>query len=208
MPLIRRDTGAPKDGNPPAGDALAQLRDPNPDVRWKAVRDLAQDPGAHAALAGALMMETSPQVREAIFTSLVQIGSDASARAAATFIRSEDAALRTGALDALAAMPEATEHLLPDLLADADADVRLLSCELARALAPDVATQLLGALLLNEREVNVCGAAVEVLSEVGAPEAIGPMLACKARFPDEAFLGFAIDEAVARAGAGRVTGNG
>lgn len=204
MPLIRRDTEASKDKGPAAGNAAAQLHDANPDVRWQAVRALAQQPEAHVALARALETETSPQVREAIFTSLVQIGTDASARAAADFVRSEDAALRTGALDALAAMPGPVERLLPELLADADSDVRLLSCELARTLGPDVATRLLGAMLQAEREVNVCGAAVEVLSEVGTEAAIAPMLACKVRFPGEAFLGFAIDEAVARAGAGRL----
>lgn len=203
MPLIRRTTSGSNDTGAGTPGAVEHLRSGDPEMRWRAVRALAQDPHGHVVLAGLLETETVPQVREAIFTSLVQINSDASARAAAAFIRSEDAALRTGALDALAAMPARTEHLLAELLADPDADVRLLSCELARAIAPDLAAPALLALLETETEVNVCAASVEVLAEVGGPEAVAPLLACKARFPDEGFLGFAIDDAVERAAAGR-----
>ncbi|HEV7692729.1 MAG TPA: HEAT repeat domain-containing protein [Hyphomonadaceae bacterium] len=207
MPLIRRD---PSGASAPKleGDAVTQLSDANPDVRWKAARALGKQPDAVPALAAALHTETLPQVREAIFTSLVLIRTDASARAAAEFVRSEDAALRSGALDALAAMPDVVERILSSLLQDADSDVRILSCDLARTVPGDVATRLLGALLQAEAEPNVCGAAVEVLAEVGTADAIGPLTACKARFPGEAFLGFAIDDAIERVGAERLDMNG
>lgn len=208
MPLIRRDrlqsgTNEDASGEPSRGDAVRQLRHADAQVRWNAARALGHEAGATEALREALSNETSAEVREAIFTSLVQICTDASAGVAAAFIRSETAAMRTAALDALAIMPGPTQRLLPGLLADADADVRLLSCELARSLSPDVATRLLGDLLGHERDPNVCGAAVEVLADVGTSAAVAPLLACKARLSHEAFLGFAIDEAVARAGAGR-----
>lgn len=202
MPLIKR--GPPTSGAQALVDPAAKLSDANAETRWQAARALGEIPSSVPLLAEALTSETSAQVREAIFTSLVLIGTEASGRAAAEFVRSDDAALRTGALDALAAMPEAAEVLLPDLLNDADQDVRILSCELARNLSPDVATRLLGHLLRTEAQPNVCAAAVEVLAEVGTPDAIDPLRACKTRFPDEAFLGFAIDDAIERAGAGRL----
>ena len=207
MPLIKRGPPGAPDSQPHGTDLAAGLSDANPEARWKAARALGEDPSSVPQLARALATETSPQVREAIFTSLVLIRTDASARAAAEFVRSDDASLRGGALDALAAMPEVAQPMLPGLLADMDPDVRLLSCELVRKMAPEAATQMLGFLLKTETEVNVCGAAVDVLAEIGTPDAIGPLLACKSRFPDEAFLGFAIDDAIERAGAGRLDRN-
>ena len=87
-------------------------------------------------------------------------------------LRSDDANLRTGALDALRAMPQACRPHLPALLADSDADVRLLSCELARGLPDEEANRLLCDLLERETEKNVCAAAIEVLAEIGRPEAL------------------------------------
>mgnify|MGYP003576730751 CR=1 FL=1 len=207
MPLIKR--GPPgRPGNQAQGiDTAGGLSDASAEVRWKTARALGEDPSSVTRLADALGKETSPEVREAIFTSLVLIRTDASARAAVEFVRSEDAALRSGALDALAAMPEVAQPLLPGLLADPDPDVRILSCELARSMTPEAATQMLGHLLQTEAEANVCGAAVDVLAELGTPDAIGPLRACKSRFPDQAFLGFAIDDAIERAGAGRLDRN-
>ena len=170
MPLIRRDPSAPATPKPRSA-AAAQLSDANPDIRWKAARALGEQPDSVPALAKTLETETSPQVREAIFTSLVLIRNEASARAAAQFVRSEDAALRSGALDALAAMPDVVERILRDLLADSDPDVRILSCDLARTIPGDTATRMLSMLLQTETEPNVCGAAVEVL--LAAPAAQG-----------------------------------
>lgn len=208
MPLIRRENPQGERGKGASSvasdqDALSLLSQGDPELRRKAARALGNQASATYALGQALSVETSADVREAIFTSLVQIGTDDSARVAASFIRSDVAAVRTAALDALAVMPGPTERLLPGLLADPDADVRLLSCELCRSVPTDVAIRLLGDLLGHERDANVCGAAVEVLAEVGTSEAVAPLLACKARLSHEAFLGFAVDEAVARAGAGR-----
>ena len=88
------------------------------------------------------------------------------------YLRSDDASLRTGALDALRAMPAAARAAhLPGLLADPDADVRLLSCELVRDLPEAEANRLLADLLERETEANVCAAAIEVLAEIGRPEA-------------------------------------
>jgi HEAT repeat protein len=86
------------------------------------------------------------------------------------------------------------------LLGDPDADVRLLACELVRNQPAGEANGLLAALLASETEANVCGAAVEVLAEIGTPAALPLLAQCAARFPDDSFLAFAIGMARDRIG--------
>jgi len=81
---------------------------------------------------------------------------------------------------------------------DQEADVRLLSCELARALPDKAANSVLGNLLENEAQPNVCAAAVEVLAELGEFEALPGLAACAKRFPTNEFLLFAIKTVVDR----------
>ena len=157
-------------------------------------------PGAAEALGKALAAEKDERVREAIFTTLTRIRTPDSVRAVMPHLRSDDANLRTGALDALRAMPEAASPQLPDLFADPDPDVRLLVCELARTLPAAEANRLLCGVLERERERNVCAAAVEVLTEVGGAEALPCLAQCAARFRDDPFLPFAIKVATDRIG--------
>ena len=185
----------------PAASGLAGLASANSEERWAAVRAAAGLPDGVQALAGALASETDVRVREAIFTALARIGTHDCAAVVAPYIRSDDASLRTGALDALRLMPEAVAALLPALLADADADVRLLACDLARNLPGDAASRSLSALLQREPEANVCAAAVEVLAEVGGVDALRALEACRARFAGDPFLSFAITVAAERIGA-------
>jgi HEAT repeat protein len=84
------------------------------------------------------------------------------------------------------------------LLHDADADVRILSCELLRAVPGEQATQLLCELLATESSENVCAAAVDVLTEAGDATAVPALAACAARFSGSPFLAFAIHTAITR----------
>lgn len=177
---------------------LRALGSANADERWSAARDAAGLPDSAAALGAALPRESDARVREAMFTSLARIGTRESIASLLPLLRCDDAALRTGALDALRSSLIATHELLPDLLTDPDADVRLLSCELARSLPSEAATRSLCALLDRESAVNVCAAAVEVLAEVGDPTALPALARCAQRFPREAFLSFAIKLATDR----------
>jgi HEAT repeat protein len=198
MPLIRKPS-AP--ASPPThGPSAAALREGTTDERWAAARNLATPPGV-AALAEALRTETEPRVREAILTSLARIATPEAAQAVIPHIRSDDAVLRTAALDALCAMPAAVSASLPTLLADPDGDVRLLACELVRAEAGAGATRLLCDLLDRETEPNVCGAAVEVLAEIGSSDAAPVLARCAVRFADQPFLAFSIRVALERIGA-------
>jgi HEAT repeat protein len=203
MPLIRKTGDRPPPSAPTRDEAAALLAGGDADARWQAARTLGGIADGGDALAAALGHETDPRVREAIFTSLVRIGDDASVDAMIRALRSDDANLRSGALDALRVTPGASRARLPALLSDADPDVRLLACELGRDLPSDEATRLLSALLDREGEANVCAAAVDVLAEIGDAQALPALGRCGARFGDQPFLRFAIDAAARRIGSER-----
>jgi len=191
MPLIR------KDSNPQVAPAAAGgLTSPSSEERWTAARALT-GPEATAPLAQALATEEDPRVREAILTSLARIGTPQSAAAILPSIRSDDAAVRTSALDALRAIPQAATHVSA-LLTDADPDVRLLATDLVREMDPAAAIPMLCELIDREDEANVCAAAVEVLTEIGDESAAPALKRCAARCPDDGFLGFAIKVALQR----------
>lgn len=204
MPLIRRD--AP--GEAGDADAAAKLEDGAPDERRTAARILAGKPAAATRLARALAVETDRRVREAIFTSLMQIGGAEGVAAVLPHLRSDDAALRGGALDVLKAMPGAARGCLPALLGDRDPDVRILGCDLARCIPDDLAVGHLARMLDAETEVNVCAAAIDVLAEIGNVDIASRLIACAARFADQPFLAFAVAVALRRIGAPSPTGHG
>lgn len=200
MPLIKRNdpspTGVPVPQN--VGSPLADLDSPDIDMRWRAVRAIAPEPKVVAPLTAALKRETIPRVREAIITLLIRIGDQGSAQALIPYLRAQDAEVRTAAIDALQAMPDATAPLMASLLGDADSDVRILATALVRNMPIDTVTSLLVGLLDRETNPNVCGAAVEVLTELGTPDALPALQACAARFAGTPFLPFAISHAIAR----------
>jgi HEAT repeat protein len=211
MPLVRKDTrgkeaGAkdgdaiaqPAPGVPDQEAAIAALGAGSPQDRWTAARQLAASPGAAQALGRAVGAERDERVREAIFTSLARIDSAGSLEAVLPHLRSDDAGLRTGALDAMRTMTGAVGTRLDALLRDIDPDVRVLACELARDLPSVRATELLARVLDNDPAVNVCAAAVDVLAEIGSTDALPSLARCADRFPDQAFLGFAVKVACER----------
>jgi HEAT repeat protein len=131
-------------------------------------------------------------VREAIFTALARIATSESANVVLPYLRLDDANTRTGAMDALRALPDACRPYLPGLLADADPDVRLLACDLVRDAGGADGPRWLCALIETEPQANVCAAAVEALGEIGDATAAPSLSRCAERFPDDPFLGFAI----------------
>lgn len=198
MPLIKRGPPTPPPAPPTPATQPGLLETGTVAERWAAARAMGQDASTVPMLASALRAPQAPEVREAIFTSLVLIRTPDAAAALAAVIRSDDAQLRTGALDALGAMPDLAQPLLPALLSDPDPDVRLLSCELVRPLDPRTGTQLLCNMLDGEQQANVCGAAVDVLSEIGLDSAVDVLRRCAVRFADDPYLGFAITDAIER----------
>lgn len=191
MPLIRSDSVRV----PAASDTAThrtRLVAGDTEQRWTAARALGAAPGDVTALGAALAAEADPRIREAILTSLARAGGRESIDAILPHLRSDDARLRTGALDALCAMPAALQDVFAELLADPDPDVRLLACELARHLPGAGAETLLCDLLDREPQVNVCAAAVEVLAEIGTPTALPAMARCGHRFAGSTFLDFSV----------------
>ena len=181
MPLVRRDPPRPMGGTNGSG----------------AEREEAAD-----ELGVALGTAKDLRAREDLLARLLSLGDASAAAALARHLRSEDAGLRNACIEALQALPAAASSLLPDLLSDPDTDVRLLATEIVRAQPTEAANRLLASLLERETHPNVCGAAVEVLAEVGTSDAIPALQAARTRFAREAFLPLAIDTVLARLGTG------
>ena len=201
MPLVKRGNPtsptvrtAPED----VSADMAALAHADSDVRWNAARVLGGRAEAVAALAAALRGEEVPRVREAIMTALMRIGDDASVMALVPYIRSQDAGVRSSAIEALQTLPDATRPFLIRLLQDDDTDVRILASELARNLKAHDATNILCELLKHEQHPNVCAAAIDVLAEVGTPDAVPALRVCAERFSETPFLPFAVSLAIAR----------
>jgi len=195
MPLVRSHSAAPSEPRAGAEPRLALLTG-SPEERWTAAREIAETRPDVSLLAEALGLEKDPRVREALFTGLAQISTPESALATLPFLRSDDANLRTGAMDALRAMPGATTPHIETLLADPDADVRLLACDLVRGQSSDDGARMLATLLETDPDANVCAAAVDVLAEIGDPSTIPSLARCADRFRSDVFLTFAIEHAI------------
>lgn len=199
MPLIKGGKAPARlETGTGASEYVAALASADADTRWKAARALAGQADAVPALAEALGSEHVQRVREAIMTALMRIGGNEGVKAMLPYLRSQDAGLRAAAIEALQALPEAVAPFLEVLFADPDSDVRLLATELARNVPEAEATRLLCALIESEQHPNVCAAAIDVLTEVGTPDAIPVLEKCAARFATTPFLPFAVSVAIAR----------
>jgi HEAT repeat protein len=177
---------------------LTQLQDGDAEQRRWAARDLAHHPAAARTLGAQLASERDASVREALFISLASIGDDAAAAALLPLLRSDDATLRNGAIESLAGMPAAVTPRVAALLADSDADVRILTVNLLGELRHAQVLPWLLHVLRHESELNVVAAAVEVLAELGQPEHVPALRAARQRFAHDVFIGFAAEMAIER----------
>jgi HEAT repeat protein len=207
VPFVKGDAaGAPRADKPAEANSashIAALASPDAETRWSAARALGGHVDAVAALAAALALEKVTRVREAMMTALMRVGDEASVAALLPYLRSRDAGERAAAIEALQALPQAISPFMGSLLGDADSNIRTLAAELARNMPAADATRLLCGVLEHEQHPNVCAAAIEVLAEVGTPDAIPALRACAKRFAATPFLPFAASMAIARlSGAG------
>ena len=196
MPLIRGKKGGASGET--SGSQQAALDSPDADSRWTAARALTGQADAVPALAAALSREPVSRVREAMMTALIRIGNAASIEVILPYLRSQDASVRAAAIEALQALPDAIAPFMTRLLNDGDSDVRLLATELARNMEAAEATRLLCELIEREHHPNVCAAAIDVLTEVGTPEALPTLQRCAVRFAATPFLPFAVSVAMSR----------
>jgi HEAT repeat protein len=177
---------------------VAQLGDADASVRRWAARDLAAHPEAAGVLCARLNEERDASVRAVLFSSATQLGGAVVVQGMVALLRSEEPALRNGAIEVLASLPDAVAPQVDSLLHDRDSDVRIFTVNLLGDLRHPKVPQWLSQVLMHEPEVNVVGAALEVLAEVGAPETLPALRAAKARFAGDAYIGFSVDLAIER----------
>jgi HEAT repeat protein len=177
---------------------LAQLHDTDAATRRWAARDLGAHPQAAQALCARIAEEADHSVRAVLFSSITHLGGSEVVQAMIALLRSEDPALRTGAIEVLGALPDAVAPKIERLLADADGDVRIFTVNLLGELRHPRVPQWLVQVLQHESAVNVVGAALEVLAEVGQPEALPALQATRQRFADDPYIRFAADLAIER----------
>jgi HEAT repeat protein len=176
----------------------AKLGDPNPTARRWSARDLAAYPAASAALLDLVRSEEDVSVREVALSSLTQIGDETAVAGLVDCLRSEDARLRNEAIEAMKALPERVAPLMRGLLLDPDPDVRILAINVLESLRhPDVELWLIS-VIDSETVVQVCGAAVDLLTETGTQRSRDSLLRLMERFPDEPYIQFAAGLALKR----------
>ncbi len=179
-------------------DLVNELSSDNATARRWAARDLVKHNDAAAILLAALNKEKEHAVQEAIFDSLELLGGETVVSGLLPLLRSEEASLRNGVIGVLQSMPESVALHIIELLNDSDSDVRIFAIDILQVLAhPDTPLWLLS-ILKDEQHVNVVATAVDRLAEVGTPEMIDELQALKTRFPEEAYLHFAVDTAISR----------
>lgn len=176
---------------------LMQLKNNQAGNRRWAARDLAQYPATATTLGEALLCERDTSVRTALFTTLAGFATDDAVNALLPLLRSEDAGLRNGAIEALTEMPQAVAPRIQSLLRDSDPDVRIFTVNLLAELRHEHVATWLRQVLQNETAVNVVAAAIEVMTEVGDLQDVPVLRAVGERF-DDPFVGFAADMAIER----------
>ena len=201
MPLIRAgEPPAFKAEAPPAGSdqLVAALHQGMPAERRAAARGLASYPEAVADLAVHLGNEPDASVRDAILTALIALRTPAAAAGLLPYLRSEDAALRNEAIEALQAMPEAVAPYIEKMLSDRNSDVRILMINVLAALPHPLVPRWLEQVVRADQHVNVCAAAIDALAEAGDAATEPALAAVAARFPDEPFIAYAAGIAMRR----------
>ncbi len=179
---------------PPAPTAALDADDPQ--QRRDALRASVGDAAALPAVIARLPLEQDPHVRSVLISTLVESQSDDAAQALAALLSVEDVALRNLAITALAEMPTAAMKLLPGLLDNADADVRIFATSVLGAIGGPRAAELLAWLLGHDPHVNVIDAAINGLVETGSREHIKALQAARRRFADDPYVGFAVKAAI------------
>jgi HEAT repeat protein len=187
-------------GTTPEGYAprAADLRSEDAALRRRAVRALSAMPEAVPLLCAHLANEPDRSVRSIVFAGLIGHASPQAAEGLLPLLRSNDANLRNGAIEALQEMPDAVARHVERLLADADSDVRIFAVNIVGALRHADVPAWLRRVVTSDPHVNVCTAALDALSEVGEPDVIPALQTMKDRFPDVAFISFAVDATVRR----------
>ncbi len=182
-------------------DGLAeQLTTGTPTMRRWAVRDLLEHGGNFASglLCAQLAQEQDTSVREVLLTALGRLRDREAVAALVACMRSEDAALRNHAIEVMKSIPDEVGPLMQGLLADDDADVRILGVNVLESLRHPQVERWLIDVIESDTNVNVCAAAVDLLGEVGTAASREPLGRLLQRFAGEPYIAFAAGIALAR----------
>jgi len=208
MPLIRREQTQSLVPDRSEGidrnDLLAQLASPNDSERRSAARYLAEHQNVSGTLLHRLQIETTASVRSVLFSSLIQIGDQDTVVGLITLLRSEDAGLRNGSIEALQYLPDQVGVHIENLLHDDDTDVRIFAVNILETLPHPNVPSWLHQVIREDVEVNVCAAAVDQLAELGTQAMVADLLALKERFAGVSYIKFAVDLTVERINASNV----
>ncbi|MCV2361987.1 HEAT repeat domain-containing protein [Paucibacter sp. DJ1R-11] len=203
MPLVKR-TPNERDGICERSDArdcpslTRQLDDGSAEARRWAARDLLNCPNCSTDLLARLNEEGDGSVREVILTTLTRVGDAQAVAGLVTCLRSEDVALRNEAIEAMKQLPDEVAPIMQDLLHDTSSDMRIFAVNILESLRHPQVEAWLCEVITQDAHVNVCGAAVDLLSELGSPAALQPLVQLKRRFPDDPYIQFAADLAINR----------
>jgi HEAT repeat protein len=197
MPLVKRRQAGSRGKPQPRLDAGSA------DQRRAAALASAGDPVATPALLATLVSEPAREVRVAIVTALIAIGTEEAAAGLVGLLRADDIGLRNDALEALRRIGTAAAAPLRAALADPDPDRRLFAIQALGPRQAGWARDRLRALLAVETEVNVGLAAVNAMAEFGNSDDLHALHDFAARFPAEPMVGFAVRHAVDQLGAAR-----
>jgi HEAT repeat protein len=176
----------------------AQLASSEAELRRAAILELSKHPDSTALLTAHLKDEPSAIVRETIFTALARLGDATAIASLADCLRTEDANLRNGAIEALKLLPEQTARIIPKLLADQNSDVRILTISILESLRHPKVESWLIEVLEKDPHLNVCGSALDLMVEVGSEMSKKAIEGIKLRFPNEPYIQFTADLALKR----------
>jgi HEAT repeat protein len=176
----------------------AQLEGRDATQRRLAARELAQFRDASPVLVQRLAVETDASVREMLLASLTHLQDSTAVAGLVSCLRSEDAALRSEAIEAMAQLPDAVGSIVDTLLRDPDPDVRIFTVNILESLRhPNVESWLID-VIEHDDTLNVCATAVDLLVEVGTTAARAPLQRLLSRYPDEPYIQFAAQLALKR----------
>ncbi len=177
---------------------LEGLSDPDPMVRRWCARDLAQYIEASPFLVQQLKKESNKSVREVIITSLIKIGDRTAVEGLIECLRSDDAHLRNSAIEALKEMPDKVSRFMEDLIRDPDPDIRIFAVNIMESLRDRNVEDWLIRIIENDSHINVCGAAIDLLAELGTEKALPSLEKVKKRFSESPYIQFAAEMAISR----------
>lgn len=200
MALVRRSAVPTADSDAPRSREqwAADLASDDASVRRQAARTLSAMPDAVPMLCTHLANEPNLSVRSIVFTGLIVRSSPAVVEGLLPLLSSDDAGLRNGATEALQEMPDAVAPHVEAMLNDPDSDVRIFAVNVLSALPHPMVPEWLRRVVTLDPHVNVCAAALDALAEAGEPDTIPALEALADRFPDVAFISFAVDAAIRR----------